>query len=538
VKKNASPELNARWWTTQQPDGLDGKELARALADYESAQARLTREGPENNLSACLKALGQIDSAARKLEAEALKLARNPPAKSKADADEYTHTAEALKKYPRLTDAARKTVSATPAQAEDDEDEDAEGLLNSPEEYKQYLKAVLRKLTKRSMNFAIGLGKKPGDHRFLFHRTKPARAMGAAIKKETGLPRLAWGVAGAHAERPLTLVLALESPQAPGLKKKAERLLKLNKPLPFNRVMLMVEGEEAEDVFDPEDTEVDELDALDSDESETEETVPAARAQPDTPSPASGEDEDSAFKTRLAALLPRIKEAGSNDARLKASEAGVMARKKDFAGARRLLDEAEALLAQGGAVDAGPAFNARLATLLGSIKDALANGAPGAQDARLKASEAGVLARKKDFAAANALLDDADRRLTARDAASSTAAGNDDLRAQSRDTALAQWQTARGDALTALRQLENAFRNMQHAASDRAIILLRAIQANLTAAPTSLAQIAELENYLNTDRIITEAEMPNGFGFKVQLRAPLLAALTELRHAAGAEARA
>ena len=54
----------------------------------------------------------------------------------------------------------------------------------------------------------------------------------------------------------MTLVLALESPPAPGLKKKAERLLKLNKPLPFNRIMLMVEGEEAEDVVDPETGEI------------------------------------------------------------------------------------------------------------------------------------------------------------------------------------------------------------------------------------------------------------------------------------------
>jgi hypothetical protein len=94
---------------------------------------------------------------------------------------------------------------------------------------------------------------------------------------------------------------------------------------------------------------------------------------------------------------------------------------------------------------------------------------------------------------------------------------------------MALWQAERGTALASLKKLEGAFRAMKEPEVDRAIILLRAIQANLTAAPTTPAQVRELEAYLNTDRIIQEAEMPNGFGFKVELRKPLLAALAGLR---------
>jgi hypothetical protein len=94
---------------------------------------------------------------------------------------------------------------------------------------------------------------------------------------------------------------------------------------------------------------------------------------------------------------------------------------------------------------------------------------------------------------------------------------------------MAGWQAARGVALASLKVLEGAFRKMKEPETDRAIILLRAIQANLTEAPTTPAQVTELENYLTTDRIIQEAEMPNGFGFKVALREPLLAALARLR---------
>jgi hypothetical protein len=95
--------------------------------------------------------------------------------------------------------------------------------------------------------------------------------------------------------------------------------------------------------------------------------------------------------------------------------------------------------------------------------------------------------------------------------------------------AMAGWTAARTTALASLKALEGAYRGMKHELSDSAIILLRAIQANLTATPATPAQVKELEAYLTGDRIITEAETPNGFGFKVELRKPLLAALAKLK---------
>ena len=102
--------------------------------------------------------------------------------------------------------------------------------------------------------------------------------------------------------------------------------------------------------------------------------------------------------------------------------------------------------------------------------------------------------------------------------------------------AMAGWTAARAKAMASLQALEGAYRGMKHPLSDRGIVLLRAIQANLTAEPATPAQVRELEAYLTGDRIITEAEMPNGFGFRVELRAPLLAALGKLKQAAGSTA--
>jgi len=90
------------------------------------------------------------------------------------------------------------------------------------------------------------------------------------------------------------------------------------------------------------------------------------------------------------------------------------------------------------------------------------------------------------------------------------------------------WQAARTKAIATLGALEAAFRKMDEPEVDDAIILLRAIRANLTEAPVTWRQVDELRRYLTDDDIIDDAEEPNGFGIIVVLREPLLAALDEV----------
>jgi hypothetical protein len=96
-------------------------------------------------------------------------------------------------------------------------------------------------------------------------------------------------------------------------------------------------------------------------------------------------------------------------------------------------------------------------------------------------------------------------------------------------TGMAAWKAARALALSTLKALESGIRAMKDPEGDQAIILLRAIQANLTAEPVTPQQMDELENYIMNDDIIEEAQDPNGFGITVELRVPLLAALASLR---------
>jgi hypothetical protein len=97
--------------------------------------------------------------------------------------------------------------------------------------------------------------------------------------------------------------------------------------------------------------------------------------------------------------------------------------------------------------------------------------------------------------------------------------------------ALGIWAQRRADALSALKRLEAAIRAMKHPAGDAAIILVKAVAANLTAVPDTKGKVAELRRYLATDAIIDDAELPNGFGIEVKIRAPLTGALDALDRA-------
>ena len=91
------------------------------------------------------------------------------------------------------------------------------------------------------------------------------------------------------------------------------------------------------------------------------------------------------------------------------------------------------------------------------------------------------------------------------------------------------WTVARGNAVDQLEKLVQAFEQSDHPKAKEGVILLQAIIKNLTPRPATATQVAELSRYLESDDIISEAEMPNPFGFKVSIRSPLQNALAEVK---------
>lgn len=94
--------------------------------------------------------------------------------------------------------------------------------------------------------------------------------------------------------------------------------------------------------------------------------------------------------------------------------------------------------------------------------------------------------------------------------------------------ALAEWKSARQTALQSLNAIIARVDTMSFVDAPKASVLLRAIAANLTVEPATRQQVLELRRYLEDDENVGEAEEPNGFGIKLDLTRPLVAALGKL----------
>ncbi len=277
MKKGEQPEFTAKWWKSSQPKGLKSAgKLEDALKEYESVRKKLELGGDPDAVKSVKDALGAVESAVDAVVSEASKDKKNP---------EMGFTVDALKKFDR-------GYATEQAWIEEHGEEDDDGMFSDPEVYQAYLVQGLKRLrSSGQMNFGMVLGKKAEDHRLALHKSKSPKALASMVARETGLRQMTFGTAVPDENRALTLMLNLEGRQLAGIKKKGERMLKKFKPLPFIKLVLLVNGQEVEDLADPEDT--------DTDEVETEEGTNANQIETD-------EYDAAALKRELAALVQRV----------------------------------------------------------------------------------------------------------------------------------------------------------------------------------------------------------------------------------------
>lgn len=189
------------------------------------------------------------------------------------------------------------------------------------------------------------------------------------------------------------------------------------------RLKIRVRGEDPNDI--DEDAEEDGADAPAGTTAPEEPGDAGTTASPDTAL-------QTRFEDRLARIEPQIAEvlkAQKGDVskiRAVAAFAREKGKERQWQAGLQSLDMLDKLLAAANAggteapaptesptpgVDPGAAFNARLAALMPKVKEALAAGGESATDVKLKVSEAGVFARKREFDKAQALLDDVESLL-------------------------------------------------------------------------------------------------------------------------------
>lgn len=355
---------------------VDDPGLADALKAYAKSEGK--------DVDDQLEALEEIVAVAEKIKKQSAK-SRN------ADLSSYLEDV--------LTEARQQQKRL------EDEDEQVAGLLNDEKAYGTYLKKSLTRLVKKPLYFAAGLGTKPEEHRIIFHRSQDGKKLLKTLKDATEHTKFAWGLAGGHAERKGTLTLALEGPKVGGLQQKVEQLLKYFKPLPFDTVLLMVDGEVAEDL--PEGSDAD-------------------SSKPPVSPPVAPSDEETLriiqqlkdLKSDLETVVAGGGPVGTAVQMLHVQTAQAL-KNKDFATARANMDRLPPLIARGlrelaektpPVGDPATLFNDRLKKVATALQAAAGN--PAASELKLRASEAGVLAKRKDFAGANRLLDQVEELLS------------------------------------------------------------------------------------------------------------------------------
>lgn len=178
----------------------------------------------------------------------------------------------------------------------------------------------------------------------------------------------------------------------------------------------------------------------------------------------------------------------------------------------------------------GAAFTRRMTAMGPAIKAGL----KGAEAARIKFAmeKIGELTGKGKFVDADKVLDALEALLKkAGGDAPAPADGGAPLPTGSggKDKAMASWKTSRAAAVSSLKGVATQVAEAKHASSAKAIIELQAVIKNLTPEPATLAQVTELQRWLESDDVVSDV-----CELSEDIRTPLLGALTELRTALAA----
>jgi len=163
-------------------------------------------------------------------------------------------------------------------------------------------------------------------------------------------------------------------------------------------------------------------------------------------------------------------------------------------------------------------FHQRLAALQADIKKGLA-GAAGAQIKELMASIAQHVKDGK-YDAADADLDEIEALLEEGGHASTAAATQPPASAD----AMSEWKDRRAAAVASLKTVAGKIAGAKHPSSTKAIIEIQGVMKNLTAEPSTLQQVTELQHWLGSDDVVNDVcELAE------DIRTPLLAVLGRLR---------
>lgn len=129
------------------------------------------------------------------------------------------------------------------AKGDEDDDDDKSDLFDLV-----VIRKLIRKVPQKDLLFAFASAGKPEDCKLVLKRKGNPKTLGMLVKKESGIPKVTWGIASQADDDRDVLVLDIMGKQLPGMEKKAKKLLKIQKLLPFKKIRLAKGGIEVEDL--------------------------------------------------------------------------------------------------------------------------------------------------------------------------------------------------------------------------------------------------------------------------------------------------
>jgi hypothetical protein len=242
MKSSDKPEISKKWWTSEKPSDVEGKDLVKALDAAEKALADADKKKEPAAIDACLTALKGVESAADKT------------IKKECDKKKHKDVITVLEKYAalvkaetsRLDDLKKKAAKGAAAEAngEEDEEED-EGKLFEPEYLHKMIKIL--KSTGKELNFGFGLdSKNPAGSKLLLARKGKPEKLFKALKQTGDFSNrlICFGTAMPDAGDGKILVfkLAESAGEPPQIQKLGRQFLRSDKGLKFRKLKLILPG--------------------------------------------------------------------------------------------------------------------------------------------------------------------------------------------------------------------------------------------------------------------------------------------------------
>jgi hypothetical protein len=483
---------------------LDDAALSKALAAYDKTDA----SKPEPHLKALDELIKQIPEQVKALLKRKKELGDKPFGQLKDKLYELLEAAEGQRKAAQDKAAEAKAAeSKGKGKADEDDEEETPALLTTK------MIPLLRELRKGEVTMPCLIALAGKETVLLISRKPISPARGKLLKEQMEKPTGLKFIRGDSMYDKGALTFVVQSPGAALAKRLRQALLDQTQL----RLKVKVRGEDG----------VEELDG--EEENLEQEGTQTQKAPPGGPASA----EQLAYTQRLLKVRERyeqaLKQQHPEATKLRALM-GLASEKadeqKNFAAAIQALQALEKVLeastsAPSGGVDPDAAFKARLTALIPRLKDAQTAGHPGAQEAKLKASEAGVFARKKDYEQANRLLDELESLLEG--AAAPANSDEDSNGTQTANEAVARWIEEREKLASKLLAEIKEIAATKDPLVGNAELELRAVLKQIKGEMSTQQQAAEMERYLEQDDVVSDISE-----LAFDLKTPLLKVLREI----------